>query len=126
EPLSPINFMSSKITAALGKELEDPPMVLFSHGPLCNGEADFIGGTGFVQVKSIKFEFFGGIIEDVDLLAAMQKVIGAIPFESGLLGFIAKAVEKGLPFIASQFLDFEVSSKAAMNAQEATGNTQTE
>ncbi len=125
EPDSLGNFVANRISTALGREVDDAPMLLFAAGPLCNGTAESIGTTGFVRVKKIRFDFFGGLVSDVDLISAIQRVIGAIPVSGGPLAFLARALQLGTPFIASQFLDFEVSSQAAMDAEAASGRTQT-
>jgi cysteine-rich repeat protein len=108
------------ITRATGKELPNPPMILFSEGP-CNDAASPIGRTGSVVVKSIKLAFLQGLISDVDLMAGVEQGIGLLPGKHPLLK-LAKAIgTRAAPFVASQFLDFEVSSEASGASEKKDG-----
>ncbi len=112
---------SDLITRATGKDLPNPPMILFSEGP-CDDRASFVGRTGNVVVKSIKLAFLQGLISDVDLMAGVEQGIGLLPGKHPLAK-LAKAIgSKAAPFVASQFLDFEVSSEAAMGSEKAEGS----
>jgi len=124
EPSSIANAFASVasdlITRATGKDLPNPPMILFSEGP-CDDRLSFIGRTGSVVVKSIKLAFLQGLISDVDLMAGVEQGIGLLPGKHPLAK-LAKAIgRKAAPFVASQFLDFEVSSEAAMGSEKEKG-----
>ncbi|MEO8602858.1 MAG: DUF4215 domain-containing protein [bacterium] len=115
-----VNVASDLITRATGKDLPNPPMILFSEGP-CDDRLSFVGRTGNVVVKSIKLAFLQGLISDVDLMAGVEQGIGLLPGKSPLVK-LAKAIgKKSAPFVASQFLDFEVSSEAAMDSEMEGG-----
>ena len=53
------NVAADLITRATGKELPNPPMILFSEGP-CDDRLSFVGRTGNAVVKSIKLAFLQG------------------------------------------------------------------
>lgn len=130
--LEPISLGSSSpkllawlLNKALKKEFTvNPPMVLFPGGPLCGGRLQSAGTTGAIEASAIKFNFFGGLIEDVDLIESLRTLIGALPVgKHPLAWFAQKLAVAGLPLIASQFLDFEVSSQAKGAAGGTTSDS---
>jgi len=114
------NVASDLITRATGKELPNPPMILFSEGP-CDDRLSFIGRTGNAVVKSIKLGFLQGLISDVDFMAGVEQGIGALPGKHPLAKLAKALGRKAAPVVASQFLDFEVSSEAAMDSEKEDG-----
>ncbi|HYD47669.1 MAG TPA: SBBP repeat-containing protein [Terriglobales bacterium] len=119
QPVSLGSTIADGITSAIGQELDDPPMILFSHGPFCNGSLEFIGTSGEVEIKSLKFDLFGGLIEGVDLLEVIEQTVGRLASVGGVIGKLAAFLSKGgVTLIAEQLLDFEVSSEAAMSSQK--------
>jgi len=122
EPVSTANLVAGLLTGALGTELSDPPMILFSEGPFCGAAADFFGSSGVVTVKAVKFDLLGGLLTDVDVTGALQSALGAVSIRGGPLAVFAWAVaRRSVPLAAGQLLDFEVSS-TARNASEAATN----
>ena len=114
------NVASDLLTRATGRELPNPPMILFTEGP-CDDRLSFIGRSGSAVVKSIKLGFLQGLISDVDFMAGVEAGIGALPGKHPLAK-LAKAIgTKAAPYVASQFLDFEVSSEAAGDSEEEGG-----
>ncbi len=111
---------SDAMTAAIGKGLPNPPMLLFSEGP-CDDRLSFIGREGSVVVKSLNLAFLQGLISDVDLMAGIEQGIGLLPGKHPLAKLAKGIGRKAAPFIASQFLDFEVSSEAAGDSEEEGG-----
>lgn len=109
-----IDIVSDLITRAFGNEMPDPPMVLFSEGP-CNDALSFVGRTGKVVIREFKFDLFGGLIKDADLIGGVEKAIGWIPGVGGSIGKFVKATVLG---VAGEALDFEVSSKAAETSEK--------
>ncbi len=102
----------------------DVPLILFSDGPLCDTAfEDFFTTKGGVSVASLKFDLFGGLIEDFDLIAGIETAIGAIPGadKSPLVKLIQMIGAPLARFAASQALDFEVSSKAATSSEMMAG-----
>ncbi|MDJ0865630.1 MAG: IPT/TIG domain-containing protein [Myxococcota bacterium] len=102
-------------------ELPDVPMVLFSSGPTCGGELEFVGTDGLVKVDRLTFDFFGGLIEGVDFIEVVGDFIDyvaeAAAVEAGpaapVILFLGEVAQFGTEVAISQFLDFEVSSEAA-------------
>src|SRR5262249_12737622 len=87
----------------------------------CDHGFEGIGTTGLIQVKKLTFDFFGGLISDVDLMEGINQAIGLIP-DKNPLGRFAKAVATRLaPVAVGQLLDFEVSSQAAGGSEKASG-----
>jgi len=118
----PGNTLEWALNVTLGTEI-DPPMILFVDGPSCSLNIDnFIGKTGIVATRSLKFRFLGGLIDEVDFVDALAKLVqlgvetlsaGAGPYGRAF-GALAKALSRPAAQVAaSQLLDFEVSSKAA-------------
>jgi len=107
------SVVSELLTWALGKDLPNPPMILFSQGP-CDDRLSFIGRSGKVSVKSLKFDLLGGLITDVDLLGGIERAVGLIP---GTQPLVKWAKLTGVA-VASELLDFEVSSEAAKGSEK--------
>ncbi len=124
EPLSLGNTVVDTLAAAIGKDMPDSLMILFTGGPFCNGTwgpvlTDFIGTTGYAQVKGLKFDLFGGLISEVDFVDGIQKAIGLIGAKAGPWGKLAAILGRAaVPVVTSQLLDFEVSSRAAQSSEK--------
>jgi hypothetical protein len=110
------NVVADLMTQTLGLQFPDPPMILFAEGP-CNDLASDIGRTGVIGVKELKFDLFGGLDKDADLIAAIEAGIGAIPAAGTIAKLGLSLGAKALPLVAAQLVDFEVSSEAAKSAQ---------
>ncbi len=118
---SSANSLADKLSQTFGQQSPDPMMVLFSQGTFCDGSlsGDAAGTVGFVRIKSLKFDLLGGLIGEQDLMAGIQAAISAIPTKSGWVGVMAKLLAPGAVALAApQFLDFEVSSKAAQGSEK--------
>lgn len=124
EPLSLGNTVVDFLAAAIGKDMPDSLMILFTGGPFCNGTwgpvlTDFIGTTGYARVKGLKFDLFGGLISEVDFVDGVQKAIGLIGAKAGPWGKLAAILGRAaVPVVTSQLLDFEVSSRAAQSSEK--------
>lgn len=124
EPISLGNTVVDFLAAAIGKDMPESLMMLFTGGPYCNGTwgpvlTDFIGTTGYAQVRSLKFDLFGGLIPEVDFIDGIQKAIGLIAAKAGPWGKLAAMLGRpAVPVVTSQLLDFEVSSRAAKSSEK--------
>jgi len=111
----------------------DAPMVLFSPGGnnQCGGDITKLGTVGRVVVKCVKFDLFGGLVEDVELMNALDNLgIGLQLVGSGVslvepytgtgIRWLGIAVARGSPFAVSQLLKFQVSSRAAGSSATST------
>ena len=113
------------LDVAFDKDI-DPPMVLFVEGPSCSLDIDnFIGKTGVVGARSLKFRFLGGLIEEFDFVSALAELVeigakwagtGAGPVGRAVAGLAAALSRPAAQVATAQLLDFEVSSQAAANS----------
>ena len=87
------------------------PMVLFPvEQTPCTSLVQKLGNRGLVELQSVKFNFLGGLISDVDLMNAVGPLVGlvskAFPLAWVAEGLSTRAVQVG----AAQLLDFKVNS----------------
>lgn len=119
---TPIISIAQTIGTALGREIPDPPLFLFTCAPFCDLPLDITGASALVVVQSLKFDLLGGLIGDVDLIEAVRRVSGKIPLAADPLTLLAKLLTgPGLPVLAGQLLDFEVGREAADGSEEEEG-----
>ena len=111
---TPGSIAADKITSLLGKELPfSAPMILFpKEEKPCGGILQKLGNYGFVELKSVQFSLFGGLIEDVDMMQVVQPLVGLIG-DVLTLGTFGKALSTRLVNVtAAQLLDYKVSDEA--------------
>ena len=129
EPLaatSPLSDAATYLTSRFLGFLEggaapslNAPMILFPPSAEgCNSSVGSLGHYGFVTVKSVKFNFFDGLIKDVDLMEGLRTLIGLAPTPSPIT-WIAKAIAVGTaPVTVAQLLDYQSSYEMANPGQQ--------
>lgn len=130
-PLSLLSYPTRKLAEQMNQVFRtevDPPMILFVNGPnpFCVLDLSAVGNTGQVVAKSLKLDFFGGLIEGIDLVDAISALVQLGVRKAGVaaggpvglaLAGLAKALSRpAAEVLTAQLLDFEVSSQAAAHS----------
>lgn len=115
-PLTVLNLAADQASGRIASMFDADfpvrmPMVLFPvEQTPCSTVVQKLGNRGLVELRSVKFNFLGGLISDVDLMNAVGPLVGlvskAFPLAWLAEGLSTRAAEVG----AAQFLDFKVSS----------------
>ena len=110
-----LGMMNKLLKDKLKKVEDNVPMVLAKEGPFpcawrpIRWATDWIGTKGYAELVSIKFNLFGGAIEEVDFLEGARKLLNFIPSPKiyGIKIPVGWLLGKVLNFGATQFVEFE-------------------